>query len=85
MIKIDICPVCGYDELLEPAYIMDKYPSYEICPSCGFQYGYSDDNDGYSFEDYRKKWIEEGCNWYSKARKQPDNWNPKDQLKRIVT
>ncbi|MDX8363436.1 hypothetical protein [Cytobacillus sp. IB215316] len=81
---MNTCPICGYDGLFEPAYDKHNYGSHEICPCCGFQYGYSDDHDGSSFEDYRKEWIEEGYNWYSNARRQPKNWNPKVQLEKVL-
>lgn len=37
-----ICPICGYDKLLEPPYDEYNNPSYEICPCCGFEYGFDD-------------------------------------------
>ena len=36
------CPVCGYDGLYEPPYNEKGSGSYEICPCCGFQFGYDD-------------------------------------------
>ena len=34
-----LCPICGYGYLDEPPY--DEYldPDYDICPSCGVEYG----------------------------------------------
>jgi len=32
-------------------------PSYEICPSCGFQFGVSDDDQGYEYEQWREMWL----------------------------
>ena len=37
------CPVCGSDVNDEIPYSENGQPSFEICPSCGFQYGYDDD------------------------------------------
>jgi hypothetical protein len=38
-------------------------PSYEVCPSCGFEFG-NDDNPGTSphtsFERYRAEWVLDG-------------------------
>lgn len=32
---------------------------------------------------FGKKWINDGCNWkYSKIN-QPEDWDPKEQLKKI--
>jgi rubredoxin len=33
------CPVCGYPALHEPPRSPEGHPSYEICPSCIFEYG----------------------------------------------
>lgn len=55
-----ICPVCGYDKLIEEPYD-DGSPSYEICNCCGFEFGYDDSGEGRSFEIYLKKWIERGA------------------------
>ncbi|MEY8346871.1 hypothetical protein AALF16_00900 [Bacillus cereus] len=55
-----ICPVCGYDGLEEQAYDEDGDSSYEICFCCGFEYGFDDLDQGYSFEQYRQEWVEQG-------------------------
>ena len=76
------CPVCGYTELAEPAY-SGNAGSYEICPSCGFQFGVSDDNDGISFDEWRESWVDQGMPWSSRGIKQPPDWNPGQQLLRV--
>ena len=38
------CPVCGYRKLREKPRTYDGGGSFEICPSCGFQFGVSDDD-----------------------------------------
>ena len=43
-----LCPVCGYPELEEVPRTHDGGGSYEICPSCSFQFGVSDDDKHYS-------------------------------------
>jgi hypothetical protein len=73
------CPVCGTAELSQPPYehypgsvsveAAPPYeelwgrPSYEVCPSCGFEFG-NDDNPGTaapsSFGEYRLEWEERG-------------------------
>jgi hypothetical protein len=73
------CPVCGRRVLRTPPYarwpppsdvtLVPPYedelgePSYEVCPSCGFEFG-NDDNPGTaepsSFEEYRQAWEEAG-------------------------
>lgn len=73
------CPVCASVELsaspyeiwpppsgerLDPPYedLLGR-PSYEVCPSCGFEFG-NDDNPGtgvpMSFEQYRADWERRG-------------------------
>src|ERR1700722_1795355 len=36
------CPVCGYAKLAEPPYDKTGCASFEICPSCGIEFGYHD-------------------------------------------
>jgi hypothetical protein len=83
------CPVCDAPELTRPPYAeytgvvpADAKPpyedlfgmaSYEVCPSCGFEFG-NDDNPGgsaqpSSFEDYRQEWQSRGA---------PRFWPPAD-------
>lgn len=71
-----ICPVCGYDRLEEPPYIDGYIPSHDICDCCGSEFGLDD------CEEYRKKWIDMGCPWFSPESK-PINWNLNEQLKNI--
>ena len=39
---MNICPVCGYGELHEPAYDRFGCASFEICPCCGIEFGLED-------------------------------------------
>jgi hypothetical protein len=75
------CPACGYPKLAEPPRSRSGGASYEICPSCGFQFGVSDDDAGLSYETWRGYWREGGMRWASKARPAPSGWNPEAQLK----
>ena len=74
------CPVCGFPKLKDPARSASGGGSYEICPSCGFQFGVDDDDKGISHEEARAKWISDGHPWRSKGQKQPAKWNPEKQL-----
>ena len=75
------CPVCTYPYLHEPPYSKSGSGSYEICPSCGFEFGVTDDDQGYSHWQWRKKWMDKGMPWMSrKIRRKPDDWNPQDEL-----
>ncbi|MBG9768529.1 hypothetical protein [Bacillus vallismortis] len=79
------CPVCGFHGLTEPAYDKQGHHSYEICPCCGFQFGFDDyemqREDGSYLEPsesiiaYRKNWLADGAVIFS-----PDSF-PKHQQK----
>jgi hypothetical protein len=71
MIKFT-CPVCGYNNLPDPPV------DYEICPSCGTEFGYDDFT--FSHENLRRKWLTAGAKWHSRRISPPANWNPYQQL-----
>ena len=75
------CPVCGYPGLYDPPRSPSGNGSYEICPSCGFGFGVSDDDKGETYETWRARWVKEGSHWQSKGRPQPPDWNPDAQLR----
>jgi hypothetical protein len=81
-----ICPICGYPDLTDPPRsAVTAGGSYEICPSCGFQFGVTDDDVGYSYEDWRSRWIDDGMRWESaEIRPPPDGWDPVAQLRNIA-
>jgi len=74
------CPVCGYPGLAEPARFENGYPSYEICPSCGFEFGYDDDEAGDTYESWRERWIADGMPWRIRSYRTPPGWDPAAQL-----
>lgn len=66
------CPVCAYNQLpFAPA-------DYNICPSCGTEFGYDDAEVGYSV--LRQEWIDAGAKWWSPNTPPPANWNAFVQL-----
>ena len=69
------CPVCGFTKLRAAPRSSSGVGSMEICPSCGFQFGVSDDDDGISYEEWREDWIEGGMEWTSTGIEQPRGWN----------
>jgi hypothetical protein len=77
------CPVCGYPKLTEAPRTRAGGGSYEICPSCGFQFGVSDDDGGFTYEQWREKWRDAGMKW-SSNQKVPVDWDPETQLKTIL-
>ena len=77
------CPVCGFPGLYEPARSPEGGDSYEICPSCGFEFGVTDDDLGYSYDRWREGWISRGMPWSSVGRSEPDGWDPRAQMKNI--
>lgn len=85
----DVCPVCGYN-LEFPAW-KGESASDEICPCCYIQFGYDDWAEGNAeargsiYAAWRKRWIEEGMKWRSEARARPDNWDPAQQLRAVLS
>ena len=78
------CPACGFPNLTEPPRSPKSGgASYEICYSCGFEFGYTDDLLEFTYESWRAKWISEGMKWSSKSVRSPDNWDPVAQLKLV--
>lgn len=77
------CPVCGYPGLSEPPET-EGSPSFEICPSCGFEFGVSDGDEGFSYRQWRERWIRGGCSWWSESQKPPDDWQPVLQLAGLI-
>ena len=73
------CPVCQFPDLTEPPRGHGGGGSYEICPSCGFQFGVSDDDRGFTYKTWRENWLKAGAKW-SSQQKPPANWNAASQL-----
>jgi len=66
------CLVCGYG-LGRPIELGT------ICPSCGTQYGISDET--MTYEQLRDRWVtEHHAAWWSKATPPPPGWTPYAQL-----
>lgn len=78
-----LCPVCGYPELGEQPRSETGGGSYEICPSCSFQFGVSDDDEGFTYEYWRKRWVDMGMPWDKGSTAPPAGWNALEQLRRI--
>jgi hypothetical protein len=47
---------------------------YNICPSCGTEFGNNDINA--SIEDLRASWLDSGPCWWSKFETPPVDWDP---------
>ena len=73
------CPVCGFDKLSTPAYDSLGNASFEICPSCGTEFGYDDARK--SHEGLRRSWIASGAHWQSRSANAPPGWNATEQLR----
>ena len=77
-----VCPVCAYPDLDDPPRQAGS-PSDEICPSCGFQFGYTDDDSGYTYAEWRRKWVAEGMPWSEIGIEEPPGWDPGSQLANV--
>jgi hypothetical protein len=60
-----MCPVCGWTGLSELPRSPGAGGSYEICWCCGFEFGVTDDDLGYTYEQWRNDWIQKGMPWDS--------------------
>ena len=74
-----LCPVCGYPKLREKPRTISGGGSFEICPSCGFQFGVTDDDEGYNYAQWRRHWQAKGMHWSGESM-EPADWNPVAQL-----
>jgi len=80
------CPACGFGELYEPPRSATSGGgSYEICPSCGYEFGVSDDDLGITYAEWRQQWVQSGMRWQSVGRHEPPVWDPQAQLRRLET
>jgi hypothetical protein len=81
---LKICPVCGWDKLSSPPYNVYGEPSYEICTCCGFEYGYTDGDLGFSFVDWRKKWEKDGFVFKYPTKYTPVDWGENRAKKQLI-
>jgi hypothetical protein len=78
------CPVCGFPDLHDPAWDGDE-PSFEICLSCGTQFGYEDGTRDLESREERQlqlraRWVAAGYPWASIALPAPAGWDGRRQL-----
>ena len=77
------CPVCGFAKLTEAPRSKSGSGSFEICPSCGFQFGVSDDDCGYTYAKWRTEWKRQGMKWAS-VTPAPKSWDATTQLEKLA-
>lgn len=74
MVNEKLCLVCGYE--------MEEGPrDYNICPSCGTEFGLYDVNS--SITALREVWLSTGPHWYSPVVPEPARWNPIEQMSEL--
>jgi hypothetical protein len=71
MVTERLCTVCGYE-------MEDGPRDYNICPSCGTEFGIHDVNS--SIENLRDLWLKSGPRWHSTIVDQPAKWDPFEQF-----
>jgi len=71
-----LCPVCAFE-------MVDGPRSFNICPSCGTEFGLHDENA--TIGELRAWWLSTGPRWHSTVIRQPVGWNPTMQLLRGTT
>lgn len=52
--------------------------NFTICSCCGTEFEYDDYRT--SYQELRRRWIAQGCRWFSPIEHAPLNWNPVIQL-----
>jgi len=79
-----VCPVCGWPELMRPPRSISGGASHEICPCCGYEFGYTDTIKDIAYNKWREKWIEDGMPWRSSdIEPVPANYDPEKQLSNL--
>jgi hypothetical protein len=80
-----LCPVCGYPGLRDAPHHSDDEGSfsYEICPCCGFEFGFTDVAEGIMPAAYRGVWVRQGMKWYSSSSPCPPDWDGITQVMSI--
>lgn len=73
------CPVCGYPDLPDEPWNGDS-ASHEICESCGFQFGWTDADQGWTYAAWRARWMAAGMPWDAGRTAPPPGWDPAAQL-----
>jgi hypothetical protein len=84
--KFYTCPVCGYEKMEDPPFSKEEgRSSFEFCPCCAFQFGVTDRDKGYTYEQWRDKWVKEGMLWNEGMtyRPIPADWDPVKQLEKL--
>lgn len=78
------CPACGFRGLDKPPRVEGSGGSFEICPSCGIQFGYSDEMGGdvssrpSFYRGWGTKWYSDGAKWHDPSPP-PDGWDGRRQ------
>lgn len=76
-----ICRVCGLEQE-DITWEGGIYPSHNICPCCGVEFGYEDCNIN-SIMKYRELWINSGAKWVE-AKMKPNDWQLDLQLSNVI-
>jgi hypothetical protein len=79
-----LCATCGYRHLKLPQRTSSGGASHEICPACGFEPGYTDDDQNILPVQWREQWVTGGCQWFSKSKARPKVWNPVKELHSLL-
>jgi hypothetical protein len=77
----DCCRICGFRPDTSPWGPDGRTPSFEICPSCGVEYGYEDSTPT-AVSRYRREWLNNGGIW-SDASIPKDGLTSQQRLRNI--
>ena len=70
------CPICGYG-------MEDPPEDYNICPSCGVEFGKDDAHA--THVELRAAWLASGARWWSPVDPQPTDWDPYMQVSNLLS
>lgn len=74
------CRVCGHEPEEAPWGPDARFGSFDICPSCGVEWGYEDSTFASTVQ-YRDRWVEQGGGW-AERHTPPDGLTTAARLKR---
>jgi len=61
----------------------DEPSNFNICPSCGTEFGYHDAN--VPITTLRAEWLRNGAKWWSATEPEPEGWDPYAQVSNLLS
>ncbi len=74
-----VCVVCGFPHLKYPPRPPYDGRRFKFCPSCGYHFGISDEEEGIGYATWRGQWVADDMAWQGPGEP-PTGWDPAAQL-----